>query len=189
MFTGGKACQRVQAPHPMGILSFCGYAAPAHLFPPPRAAIRCRVALASQGRDASRVRRSDVGNWNEDQQRSFAARDLRSPSLRIIVVAEEGDAGAIDVARRGSEWFLGRLELLPRLQRRGLGRAIISDLQREAALAGLPIRLQVLRVNPAQSLYRRLGFEEVGVTTSHLLMSWTPGPRNLKTASPPGRIA
>lgn len=116
------------------------------------------------------------GSWNEDQQRSFAARDLRSPTLRIIVVAEEGDAGAIDVARRRSEWFLGRLELLPRLQRRGLGRAIISDLQREAALAGLPIRLQVLRVNPAQSLYRRLGFEEVGVTTSHILMSWIPGP-------------
>ncbi len=43
-------------------------------------------------------------------------------------------------------------------------------------MAGLPIRLQVLRVNPAQSLYRRLGFEEVGVTTSHILMSWIPGP-------------
>ncbi len=129
------------------------------------------------------------GTWNEAQQRSFAARDLRSPTLRIIVLAGEGDAGAIDVARRGSEWFLGRLELLPRLQRRGLGRFLISELQREAALAGLPIRLHVLRVNPAQSLYRRLGFEEVGQTTSHLLMSWTPEPRNQKTASPPGRNA
>jgi ribosomal protein S18 acetylase RimI-like enzyme len=129
------------------------------------------------------------GDWNEDQQRAFAARDLRSPSLRIIVMAEEGDAGAIDVARRGSEWFLNRLELLPRLQRRGLGRMLISDLQRDAAVVGMPIRLQVLQVNPAQSLYRRLGFQEVGITTSHILMSWTPGNGTLKTASPPGRIA
>jgi hypothetical protein len=36
------------------------------------------------------------------------------------------------------------------------------------------VRLRVLRVNPAERLYWRLGFEVVGETESHLLMELVP---------------
>jgi phosphoribosyl 1,2-cyclic phosphodiesterase len=44
------------------------------------------------------------------------------------------------------------------------------ELLAEARTAGLPVRLRVFRVNPAQRLYRRLGFVVTGETETHVQM-------------------
>jgi len=124
------------------------------------------------------------GEWNEPQQRAFFERGFTPQTLRIITIENEGDAGVLELARRGSEFFITRLELLPRFQRRGIGSAIIQGIQLEAGLANKPVRLQVLRVNPARLLYRKLGFTEVGETSTHVLMSWFAARQN-SLASPP----
>ncbi|MFO1448751.1 MAG: GNAT family N-acetyltransferase [Opitutaceae bacterium] len=129
------------------------------------------------------------GAWDEPLQRAYFKRGFHPEALRIIVVRGEGDVGLIELARRGSELFLGRLEILPRAQGRGLGTAILSDLQEEARRVGKPIRLQVLSLNPARRLYLRLGFSEVGETDTHVLMSWSPTDPTRKTASPPDGFA
>lgn len=43
-----------------------------------------------------------------------------------------------------------------------------------ASARGLPTRLQVLKVNPARSLYERLGFELVEETQTHYVMQFQP---------------
>jgi len=124
------------------------------------------------------------GEWNDPQQRAFFERGFTPQTLCIITIENEGDAGVLELARRGSEFFLARLELLPRFQRRGIGSAIIQGIQTEAGLANLPVRLQVLRANPARLLYRKLGFIEDGETSTHVLMSWYAARQN-SLASPP----
>ncbi len=40
----------------------------------------------------------------------------------------------------------------------------------DADLRRLPVRLQVIKGNPARNLYERLGFTVTGETDTHLLM-------------------
>ncbi len=40
----------------------------------------------------------------------------------------------------------------------------------QARAEGVPVALQVLKVNPARHLYERLGFSVVGETAMHCLM-------------------
>jgi ribosomal protein S18 acetylase RimI-like enzyme len=46
----------------------------------------------------------------------------------------------------------------------------MTDLISAAHNSGKSIRLQVLRTNPAQSLYQRLGFKIVGDSETHIFM-------------------
>ena len=48
----------------------------------------------------------------------------------------------------------------------------------EADERGVPIRLQVLKVNPASDLYERLGFRKIEVTETHIRMERAPGARS-----------
>ncbi len=61
-----------------------------------------------------------------------------------------------------TELRLIEITLLPERQGRGLGSALIRELQRSAAVAGLPLplRLRAERGSAALALYRRLGFVE-----------------------------
>ncbi len=60
--------------------------------------------------------------------------------------------------------FLANIEILPDYQGRGLGAAIIHGIIAEADAHHLPVRLQVLKINPARRLYERLGFVITGET-------------------------
>ena len=76
--------------------------------------------------------------------------------------------------RQSDEIRLFRVFLLPSVQNRGIGTRLVRDLLDEAAAAGLPLRLRVLRVNPARRLYERLGFVLSGETETHFTMERLP---------------
>jgi ribosomal protein S18 acetylase RimI-like enzyme len=52
--------------------------------------------------------------------------------------------------------------VLPEYRNRGIGRELLHDLLVRAASAKKPVRLHVLKSNPARRLYQRLGFRDVG---------------------------
>ena len=110
------------------------------------------------------------GEWDEGVQAAMFARNF-NPVGRQIVVVTGHDVGAISVQRTADELFIGNIEILPAYQGRGLGTAIIGDLLARAARDSVPASLQVLKVNPAQRLYRRLGFAPIGETPTHIHMS------------------
>jgi ribosomal protein S18 acetylase RimI-like enzyme len=66
---------------------------------------------------------------------------------------------------------------LPSHQGAGLGTLLLYSLLGEADAARAPIRLRVLRTNPARRLYERLGFAVAGESATHFLMERTPGTR------------
>jgi ribosomal protein S18 acetylase RimI-like enzyme len=76
------------------------------------------------------------------------------------------------VVQREAGLHLANLHLLPAYQSRGLGTAIIRDLQARATAAGLPLTTQALKVNPACAFYQRLGFRIMGDTGIRYRLIW-----------------
>lgn len=81
-------------------------------------------------------------------------------AIRIVEMAGE-PIGMIKIIRDPDCWHLVQIQITPGHQGRGIGGALVRELLAEADGTGLPVALQVLKVNPAKRLYDRLGFEVV----------------------------
>lgn len=96
------------------------------------------------------------------QQRwyEFAYADARHQL--IFLDGQEPPVGRILVTHEESCHRLVDIALLPEHRGHGIGAQLIRQLIQEAKGAGLPLRLQVLKTNPAARLYERLGFVKTG---------------------------
>ena len=102
-----------------------------------------------------------IWGWDEQRQRAYHDRSF-SPGRWQIITADGAGIGMIDVERRPAEIYLGRIEIHPSHQGRGIGTRLITALVGEARRNGQDLALDVLAVNPrAQALYQRLGLTEV----------------------------
>lgn len=97
------------------------------------------------------------GAWDEERRRKETTELSLDPNASVIVVGAV-DAGILLVESSPSEMHLHILYLLPTFQGLGIGSTLVSSLQREAAERQVPLRLKVLKVNPAKRFYERLGF-------------------------------
>jgi GNAT superfamily N-acetyltransferase len=115
------------------------------------------------------------GPWDEATQRErFFEALTRTLALHEIIELGGSPIGFLNVVRSAEQLKLNRICLLPSHQGRGLGTQLMHALMREADAARLPIRLRVLRVNPARRLYARLGFVVSGEIETHFLMERAP---------------
>jgi len=104
---------------------------------------------------------AQIWGWDDAIQRAHHERTF-DPTKTQIIMADGRDAGSLSVERRPTETYLGRIEIHPNYQGRGIGGRLIQDLLDEAARRGHPVTLDVLAVNQqAHALYRRLGFHDV----------------------------
>jgi ribosomal protein S18 acetylase RimI-like enzyme len=97
------------------------------------------------------------GAWDEERRREEMTEVSLDPNASVIV-AGTVDAGILLVERSPNEVQLHILYLFPSFQGLGIGTTLVSSLQRKAAERSVPLRLKVLKVNPAKSFYERLGF-------------------------------
>ncbi len=111
---------------------------------------------------------TQVWGWDAAIQGALFRRNF-DPTRSQIVVVDGADAGVIALEKRDNAWFLAGIEIAPAYQSRGLGARLIGAIVAEAHAAGLPVTLQVLKVNRAQYLYERLGFVVTGSTATHFL--------------------
>jgi len=95
------------------------------------------------------------------------------PDARFEIVEVDGAAvGRQAVVQRDGALLLVDIALLANWRGQGIGSALLRKLQQAAAGAGRSLRLQVALNNPAQALYRRLGFKETGMSGMHRTMEW-----------------
>jgi ribosomal protein S18 acetylase RimI-like enzyme len=114
------------------------------------------------------------GPWIEDVQRGYADRDFAE--LPVEIIEQRGaPIGYLIVVGHPDHLFLDEIALLPSAQRRGLGSELVRIVMARAQGAGIPLRLSVLAVNPAQRLYERLGFVVTRIEPPRIKMAWTPG--------------
>lgn len=114
-----------------------------------------------------------LGHWDLAATRAALEGSLQDGHWQLLRV---GDAllGALAIHRDGSEVRIGELFVEPAQQGRGWGTALVAEVLAEAHGCGLPVRLRVLRSNPAQRLYARLGFEVERASRERLWMVARP---------------
>jgi len=123
-----------------------------------------------------------VTGWTDDQRRHFItmqfdAQDtdyrMRHPSASFDVVLLHGDPiGRLYVDRRLDTVHLIDITISAALQRRGIGTALLVQLQDEARATARSITLFADVSNPARAWYERLGFAAVRLQGVHVFMSW-----------------
>jgi ribosomal protein S18 acetylase RimI-like enzyme len=79
--------------------------------------------------------------------------------------------GRVLIDRAKDHVLIVDLALLPDARARGVGSHILQTIIAEANVRRVPVRLSVMRNNPAGRLYRRLGFAVVGEDAFYFQMS------------------
>lgn len=90
-----------------------------------------------------------------------------------IICTESGTpVGSVLVDRTEDGMRLVDLAVVAEWQRQGLGTQMIQELQHECAARDWEMSLQVLKGNPAERLYRQLGFKVAGEGPLRTQMVW-----------------
>src|SRR5260370_14465261 len=91
------------------------------------------------------------------------------------VILQNGQpVGRLYLARWEREIRIVDIALLPEYRNAGIGSAILNDLLAEGARAGKRVSIHVEMVNPALSLYERLGFRKLREHGVYHFMEWSP---------------
>lgn len=110
--------------------------------------------------------------WDERWQRAHFA-ETYAPAQQAVIVRVEGvprDIGRVSLTRHWRKVFLRDIELVAEERNRGIGSAIIRALLALADEDGRAVELLVLKRNPAQRLYARLGFSVIADDGARLMM-------------------
>ena len=116
-----------------------------------------------------------LGPWNEALTRSAIESSLQEGHWQVLSVGGQ-PLGALALGGDATEVRLSELFLQPDQQGRGWGTALVAEVLADAHRRGLPVRLRVLRSNPAQRLYARLGFAVEKASRERLWMVARPPP-------------
>lgn len=110
----------------------------------------------------SRVSALAFGEEDSEEKRSATERFLDCPTVTGWAAVLDGEiVGQVSLNTEGGEAYLCGVCIAPKLQGKGLGRALVALAVREAAKLDLPIRLDVDSTNMrAYELYRASGFAE-----------------------------
>lgn len=114
------------------------------------------------------------GTWDQKVEDTFFEAIWALKDLQIIEYKEER-CGFYCVEPMSGSLFLSEIVLMPSAQGKGIGSYLIKKLQLRSTDECKPITLEALKSNTlAKSLYKRLGFVQVGTNDTHIQMVWTP---------------
>jgi ribosomal protein S18 acetylase RimI-like enzyme len=121
-------------------------------------------------------------NWSDAEKLAFAdnqfglqRRHYRDyfPTTAWGVLEDNGlPVGRLYLERRDTTLHILDIALLPEWRGRGIGTAIMEWICAQAGAAGKSVTIAVEKFNPAQTLYRRLGFREIADQGPHWEMEW-----------------
>ena len=112
----------------------------------------------------------ETWGWDELLQEHSFHDNLPAKSFTIATL--DGDVGALNLREKTDHLWLEMLLVLPEYQGRGIGRQMLEHAQREARKAQKPLRLSVLKLNPAHGFYRHMGFEQSALDQWSYKMQW-----------------
>ena len=112
-----------------------------------------------------------IFGWNAAVQKEFFDSDFRPNDITVITF-DGLDAGMFELVKNTEGYFLKRIEILPSFQSKGVGSSIIREVLSRAAFKRENVYLMVFKINPAQKLYKRLGFEITKETETHYKMAY-----------------
>ncbi len=108
-------------------------------------------------------------------QRSYYLSHYASAAFDVLE-AQGVPAGRLYLDRQADTLLIVDIALLPQWCGRGIGTALLEAMFAEARLSGKGVTISVEKFNPAQRLYRRLGFREYAEDDVYWFMHWSPEP-------------
>jgi ribosomal protein S18 acetylase RimI-like enzyme len=139
--------------------------------------LRMRKATADDSEFAYQTKKAafrqyveKVWGWDEEEQRRLHERRFASQDFQVIQVSGI-DVGILAIVRETDGVKVNQMFILPEYQRRGIGAACMMRIIEDTAVSGLPVRLQVLKVNKrALAFFQGLGFSSIGESDTHVFM-------------------
>lgn len=122
-----------------------------------------------------------VTGWTDEQKARFVRMQFDAqqrayfayPDAEFFVIDQDGvPAGRIYLQRREQALLIIDISLVPERCGSGIGSAVISAVFALARAAGKRVQIHVERFNPAQRLYKRLGFRLVEDKGVYLFLEW-----------------
>jgi ribosomal protein S18 acetylase RimI-like enzyme len=114
---------------------------------------------------------TELLEWNESGQRRVIEQSLTDSGTFIIVV-RGSDIGWLQTRETPEEIYLGQLYVVPSMQSRGIGSAIVRQLCDRAHREGKALTLDVMKNNRAHFFYERFGFRTIGTSKYKYKMRW-----------------
>lgn len=111
------------------------------------------------------------GSWIEELQNDFFLKTWKQVPHKIIMM-DGTPIGTFAVESLEGHLFIHEIQILPEYQGQGIGTQILNEQIEAAQLAGLSLKLVVLRQNKAQALYQRMGFVPYASDSTHIKMEW-----------------
>lgn len=122
--------------------------------------------------------------WALEQKRAFLIHQFGAqrqhyrsyfPNAAFDVLERNGSAiGRLYVDERETRVHILDIALMPESRGGGIGTAILSAIQDYAATQAKGVDIFVERMNPAKTLYDRMGFKVIREEEIYLEMDWTP---------------
>jgi ribosomal protein S18 acetylase RimI-like enzyme len=120
--------------------------------------------------------------WPEQARRAFLTDQFRLQhthyqthyhDAEFLIVEKAGaPAGRLCIFRGPRDHRVVDIALLPEIRGGGVGGALLEAVQEEAESLNKTVSVHVEMFNPAQHLYRRLGFQVIGENGPYWLMQW-----------------
>jgi len=125
-----------------------------------------------------------VADWTEAQKTAFLESQFAAQRSHYqvhyanaafdVLEAQGVPAGRLYLDRQADTLLIVDIALLPQWCGRGIGTALLEAMFAEARLTGRGVTISVEKFNPAQRLYRRLGFREYAEDDVYWFMHWSP---------------
>ncbi len=101
----------------------------------------------------------------------------RYPSSEDYIIVHDSErVGRLQINNDVQSIRVINLSLLPAYRNKGIGADILKGIIREADSTGREVLFEVDKVNPAATLYRRLGFEACKEDALKYVMRYAPSP-------------
>lgn len=113
----------------------------------------------------------ETWGWDEAFHINGFKTNLHPTKFKIVIV-EGINVGAYIINNEPDHYWLEMIFISPKVQKHGLGSSIINNLQKESKKNGKPLKLSVLRVNPAKEFYSRFGFHVYDKNEDTFKMVW-----------------
>jgi len=127
----------------------------------------------------------ELSGWPDEAKLAFLSQQFgfqdkhyaeHYAEAEFLVLEKQGvPLGRLYLYRAKTDIRIVDISLMPEARNSGIGTALLQGVIEEAAEAGQSVSIHVEKFNPAQTLYRRLGFVQIGENGPYWLMEWAPG--------------
>jgi ribosomal protein S18 acetylase RimI-like enzyme len=131
---------------------------------------------------STRAEELRLWDWNKSTKQEFLTLQWKAQQQfylmqypntdHQIILLKNIRIGRILLSDTDNDIRLVDLSLLPDSRNLGIGTTLLKHLQTEASVTNRPIRLSVLKQNPAKRLYERIGFSITGDNDIYAYMEW-----------------